>query len=242
MSSRLHRLALTDSTNEDARRLVERGAPSGTVVVADGQRAGRGRSGRTWFSPPGLNIYLTGLYRLPMPADRLSGLTLDAGTAVCQLVREVGVDALAKWPNDVLVGERKLAGILAELVLGEAPAVLIGVGLNVNLTADQLPSELAEIATSLRVETGRTHDRESLVMRLVGALDAAVDGYVRRGGPDVDAHAAVSALLGRRVWYRSGAGEVLGHVLGFAADGGLRVRADHSGRQATVHSGEVRLG
>ncbi len=241
MSSRLHSVEVTDSTNEDARRLAADGAPSGTVVVADAQRAGRGRSGRRWFSPAGVNVYLTGLYRPQLPVERLSGLALDVGTAVCGVIRELGVDAQAKWPNDVLVGGRKLAGILTELVLDDGPAVLVGLGVNVNLEATQLPLELAEIATSLRIETDRQHDRDALVTRLVGALDAAVERFERRGGPDIEAHAAVSSLLGQQVRYCGKAGDAEGEVVGFAADGGLRVRLSGTRHETTVHSGEVHL-
>jgi BirA family biotin operon repressor/biotin-[acetyl-CoA-carboxylase] ligase len=146
------------STNDVLKQAAREGAVEGTVVVAAAQTAGRGRHGRTWISPSG-NLFLSILLR---PADRtlLTLLPLAAGVAVAEALEAQGATCRLKWPNDVLASGRKLAGILAEASSDRAglDAVVVGIGINVNVPHDALPEELRATAVSLRDETGRTHD------------------------------------------------------------------------------------
>ena len=151
-------LASVSSTNDVAKEAARHGAREGLVVVAETQTAGRGRHGRQWTSPAG-NLFLSVLLRPRDPAV-LSLLPLAAGVAVAEAIEAQGVDGQLKWPNDVLVGERKIAGLLAEASTdaGRVDSVVLGVGVNVNLRASDVPAEIAGVTASLFEETGRTHD------------------------------------------------------------------------------------
>ena len=168
---RLQYHAAVDSTNDVAMSLAAAGAASGASVLADTQRAGRGRRGHAWHSPPGAGIYLSVVVRPPRGGPALSLVTLAAGIAVARAVRAAaGLDVELKWPNDVVVGRpwRKLAGVLCEAagVAGEAlEAVVVGMGVNVQPAA--FPPDLAARATSVEAELAREVDRPRLVVELL---------------------------------------------------------------------------
>jgi BirA family biotin operon repressor/biotin-[acetyl-CoA-carboxylase] ligase len=159
--------AQVESTNDVLKRAAREGAPEGTVAIAQVQTAGRGRQGRAWVSPPG-NLFLSILVR---PRNvTVSLLPLAAGVAVAEALARRGAACRVKWPNDVLVGERKLAGLLAEASSGAAgvESVVLGIGANVNLTAAEVPEELREVVTSLREESGREHDVAEVAAEVLG--------------------------------------------------------------------------
>jgi len=163
---------VTTSTQDVARREAEASAPHGTAVVADEQTAGRGRLGRAWHSPPGENLYITLILRPDAPLG--PKLAMVAPLAVARAVEEVTpLRAGIKWPNDVWIGGRKLAGVLIEAeVRGEEVAFsLVGIGVNVNMDVAAVP-ELAETATSLRRELGREVPREDVLASLLNHLEA----------------------------------------------------------------------
>src|SRR5581483_2965854 len=167
-----------DSTQRLARDLARAGAEEGTCVVAEAQSAGRGRLGRTWHSPPGTNLYCSVVLRPPLAPAAVPQLALVAGVAVAAAVAETTtLSAEIKWPNDVLVGGRKVAGILTELEaeLERVRFVIVGIGVNLNTTA--FPAELAERATSLALASGRPVDRAAFTGRLLAALE---ERYGRR--------------------------------------------------------------
>ncbi|ACY18507.1 biotin--[acetyl-CoA-carboxylase] ligase [Haliangium ochraceum] len=142
-------LAVCDSTNDEAQTRAQAGAAHGTVITADAQRAGRGRLGRAWHSPAGESLYLSCILRPEMAPAQAAAVTLAAGLGVADAVAALGVAAELKWPNDVRVAGRKLAGILCEMSSrGHAVSHLV-VGIGVNLGNRAFPDELAEIATSL---------------------------------------------------------------------------------------------
>ena len=217
---RVH-LRSTDSTNERARELALRGAPHGTLVTAAQQTAGRGRQGRSWVAPPGLALLCSLVLRDPR---RL--LPLAAGVAVGEVA---GPAALLKWPNDVLLERRKVAGILVEGRPQEGWAVL-GVGLNVALRAEDFPAELRERATTL----GLGHDElEPTLERLLGALER----WIYASEDEVlEAFRERDALLRQPVRWASGEG----HGAGIDGDGRLIV-ATGDGAVA-LEAGEVHLG
>lgn len=216
------------STNDELLAHALAGAPSGTAVAADRQTAGRGRRGRVWQTLPGEHILASILWR-PVglaPAD-LSGVTLDVGLALARLLAGHGIAARVKWPNDVLVGGLKIAGVLAELHDDPraGPMVVIGVGLDVNVARADLPPDLAAIATSVAAELGHEVDRMAWVADVVGAVRAATRAYELRAAPDVAAYAALCATLGQRVRVEDGR---LGEAVGIARDGALLVLFDAS--------------
>ncbi len=238
----VHRYDELASTNDEARRLVGQGAPDGTVVLARRQTGGRGRLGRHWFSPEG-NVFLSYVHQSRHRPEALAGLTLDAGTAIADVIADLGLEPALKWPNDVQLGGRKVAGVLTELVTdaphGQAVAI-VGVGVNVALRPADLPDALRPIATSLDVEAGQAFDPEDVALRVAARLRQKLAGFEATGAPDVAAYQRWFAQLGQRVRFVDPAdGVVAGVVQGVAHDGGLLVLADGAAAPTTVRAGEI---
>jgi BirA family biotin operon repressor/biotin-[acetyl-CoA-carboxylase] ligase len=218
-------LQSTGSTNDDARRLAAEGAPEGTVVLAERQSAGRGRLGRAWDSPERLGLYLSLLLRPADPQGPIGRYPIAAAVAVCDACREFAGDGVVlKWPNDVLAGGDKLAGVLSEMRQGPAGADLVlGIGINVNQVGRDFPSALRASATSLRLlRRGVPVDRESVAAALLQSLDAAIARLRADAWPEVAERFLRYApdANGRRVRLAAG-GE--GISRGLDASGALRV-------------------
>jgi len=207
----VRRHAELDSTNRLAADLARAGAPEGVVVVADHQTAGRGRLGRTWEAPPGSSLLMTVVLRPALDAGRLHLATMAVALAVADACADVaGFAPELEWPNDLVVHDRKLAGILAEAGFeGNAPRwVVVGIGLNVNWPAE-LPAELSGIAVAANHLAGRDVDRELLLAQLLeglanrcSSLDAVAEDYRRRCrtiGRDVRVELSGETLRGRAV-------------------------------------------
>ena len=168
--------ASVDSTNTWLKREAMSGAPDGLCVIADAQTAGRGRSGRSFLSAPERGIYLSVLLRPNCPPDVCATLTAHAAVAVCRAIERVcGVSPSIKWTNDILLGGRKICGILTELTLegesGDVDSVVIGIGINANNRNEEFPPELREIAGSIYTASGKHIHRASLAAALVEELD-----------------------------------------------------------------------
>ena len=213
------------STNTEAVEAARAGAGEGLVVVADHQTAGRGRLGRTWSTAPGTALLVSVLLRPPLPIDEVPIVLMAAGLAACDGVEgAAGFRPRLKWPNDLVVADRKLAGLLTESTGGADPAVVLGLGLNVG--AGAYPPDLPEPATSCEEEAGRTVDRAEVLVRLLSALEARYSTVLATGGrkATLDAYRADSATLGRRVRVELTGGEALeGEAAGVADDGRLVV-------------------
>jgi BirA family biotin operon repressor/biotin-[acetyl-CoA-carboxylase] ligase len=227
------------STNDLATASAERGAHEGYVIVADMQTAGRGRHGRSWCSPPGAGLYVSVVMR-PLP-HAVSLLTVAAGVAVAEGIRAAtGLAPTLKWPNDVYVGPRKLAGILAEAggIPGGAQHVVVGFG--VNLLPAAYPREIAERATSLEAELGRSVDRGAVLAECLAALSARYDDLQRgRSSAVLDAWRAFARpMLGRPVEWNGRKGMQRGVAEDVDESGALIVRTE-SGPERVI-SGEVR--
>ncbi|HEY7255029.1 MAG TPA: biotin--[acetyl-CoA-carboxylase] ligase [Methylomirabilota bacterium] len=174
----LHALDSVDSTQTEAQRLAAEGAPEGTVVTARHQRAGRGQRGHEWWDDPGESLLASLLLRPSAPPATAPQLSLVAGLAVADALDAVGAAARIRWPNDVLVRGRKVCGILAEASSGRAASgaraagdlhhVILGIGINLNQT--RFPAALADRATSLRLVTGRVHDRDAMLAALLAQI------------------------------------------------------------------------
>lgn len=208
--------------------------PEGAVATADHQTAGRGRLGRAWEAPPGTALLVSILLRPPADRD-LAEVSLLAALATAEAVDEAlefWRSAQIKWPNDVMVNRRKVAGILAEAREG---AVVVGIGVNVNQTRDQLPDDTRVPAASLRMLDGREHDRRALLADILARLDAYYASWLERG---LD---AVYGELGARDFLRGRRVTVDGEdalAVQIQRDGRLRVAVD-SGGERVLESGEV---
>jgi BirA family biotin operon repressor/biotin-[acetyl-CoA-carboxylase] ligase len=158
-------------------RLLRDDDAEGAVAVADEQSEGRGRLGRSWHAPAGTSVLVSILLRPPIEPSRLPELSLVAGGAVAEAIADLtGIDPAIKFPNDVLVGGKKVAGILAESSEGR---VVLGIGVNANQTAEQLPTDAQTEPTSLRIELGEPVDRAALLAAILSRLELAYDAWVR---------------------------------------------------------------
>ena len=236
-----------DSTNRIAESLALAGAPEGTVVVADGQTAGRGRLGRSFFSPPGRSLYLSALLRPEAPPEAVHAYVFAAAVAVAEtalrcLPPEVLVEI--KWPNDVLLGGRKTSGInLPVQLAGErVRSAVLGIGVNLNNRAREFPPELRAIATSLREAGGRPVDRVAFGEALLGRLEDEVETLRDGGfGKVLDRWRKFFRMQGVRV--RIGgpgvAREVEGEVRGVDAEGALLLERPGAGGPERILAGDV---
>jgi BirA family transcriptional regulator, biotin operon repressor / biotin---[acetyl-CoA-carboxylase] ligase len=237
---RLQHFASVGSTNSLLLAAAAEGAPEGTAYVADEQTAGRGRGAHEWHSPSGDGLYVSVLIRPPLPLREALWISLATGLAAQHAVRETAsLDIDIRWPNDLLLGRKKCGGILVETSV-EGPALrsaVIGIGINVNHA--QLPPELAELATSLRIESGRTHQREPLLIALLRALDLELTHLEGGASNLLDRFTAASTWVrGKRVQVAE-AGGYTGVTDGLDARGFLQVVEDNGARH-TVLSGGVR--
>jgi BirA family transcriptional regulator, biotin operon repressor / biotin---[acetyl-CoA-carboxylase] ligase len=219
------------STNDEAARYARAGASHGTLVIAERQEAGRGREGRAWASPIG-GLYFSAVMRPPLPLADVPPITLAIGIAVCDAARAFGADAALKWPNDVLIGDKKLAGVLVETQSqgGRLDSVIVGIGVNLG----SVPDAVASRGIALDV------DREAFIAELVSQLERWVDRYVacgldsiipswqQRMAPGLSARALID-------------GETLsGELAGIDLDGSLLLR-DDTGKVHRVRSGDVEV-
>jgi BirA family biotin operon repressor/biotin-[acetyl-CoA-carboxylase] ligase len=240
----IHLFRTVDSTNDEAAVLASKGALEGTVVIADAQRRGRGRLGRSWASPGGDGIYLSVILRPAIPPHDAPALTLLGGVAAAGAVQEAaGVDAGIKWPNDLMARGRKLGGILGEAAV-EAPRlhhVILGIGINVNQTGESFDGELRRTATSLRIEAGRPVDRTEVVRSICRGLDRWYDGFLSRGPAEViERLRQCCVTLGRVVVAKSGDQELRGLAVDVDETGALLVR-DTDQRLHRLLAGDVTL-
>ena len=233
------------STNDKAKELAAAGAEEGTLVIADAQTAGRGRLDRSWYSPAGLGLYVSFLFRPEMPVQSAAGPLMAVSLAAAEAVESVGIPGVVgiKWPNDLVADGRKLAGILCEL--GTAGDTIqwcvVGIGLNVNHAPQDFPEELRNKAVSVRELCHRRVDRLDLLLRLVRGvsrwyallLDEGMEALLPQ-------NRRRSAVLGREVRVETGSEVVVGTAVALEPDGSLRVRLE-SGAEEVLHVGDVHL-
>ncbi|WP_277963919.1 bifunctional biotin--[acetyl-CoA-carboxylase] ligase/biotin operon repressor BirA [Pseudomonas sp. RIT-To-2] len=229
-----------DSTNAEALRAVAQGREAPFMVLAERQTAGRGRRGRTWVSPFAENLYYSLVLRIDGGMRQLEGLSLVVGLAVMQALRELGIArAGLKWPNDVLVGQQKIAGILLELVGDPADVchVVLGIGINVNM---QSTDAVDQQWTSMRLESGKSVDRNQLVSLLSKRLQEYLVLHREQGFAPIQAQWEANHLWqGRAVSLIAGVNQVDGEVMGIDHQGALRLKVD--GVEKSFSGGELSL-
>ncbi len=229
------------STNEVAFRLAQDGASHGEVVISEQQTKGRGRRGRVWVSPPGGNLYFSAILRPELPPQRAPELTFVAAVALAQTLREAGAErASIKWPNDLLIDGRKVAGILTELSAEpeQVHFVVVGVGVNLNSPSSALPPEVAEVATSLQAARGGRVPRALFAAALFTRLEEWLDLHAEEGFAVVQkAWRGLNCTLGQEVLVKTEQREFTGVAEDVDAQGALLVRAAHGTER--VLSGDV---
>ncbi len=223
----------TPSTMDLARTAAGEGAPHGTLILAETQKAGRGRRGRGFFSPPGGSLYFTVILR--PSREEYARLPLSVPLAVCRACTREGVDAGIKWPNDIWVGERKLSGMLIDGETGPAGlTAYAGIGINVNADPTADPA-LRASATSLARELGREVSREGLLARVCDELEGTL---AMPETPLVEAYRGSSLVLGRLITVEEADGGYEARAVEIAPDGALVVERE-GGERLTVLAADV---
>ena len=233
----------TDTTNNRAREWALEGAPEGTLVVAEKQTAGRGRRGKVWESPLGTGIWMSLVLRPQIMPAEASVLTLLCGLATAEAIEaETGLSAGIKWPNDILINGKKAVGILTEMdcEMSEVHFVIPGIGINVNTAS--FPPEIAEIATSLYLECGKTVSRRRLVHKVLERLEEHYETFLRTGSfaAMLEDYRKHCITLGKEV-HVLGREPFFAEALDITPEGELLVRWADNGKEEVVFSGEVSI-
>ena len=240
----IHVFEQTTSTNDVIEKLARDGVKEGAVVFAESQTKGRGRLGRAWMSPARKGLWFSILLRPELRPQETTQLTVASATALRRAIQsETGLNPEIKWPNDILIGGKKVAGILTELSaeLDRVKHVILGVGVDVNLGANEFPQELRRTATSLKIETGKAVSRPELATAILRELDcdyARVCGNLFANVADEwEAHCTT---IGRVVTIRVGGRQVRGRAESLDDDGALLLRTEH-GHLERITGGDVTL-
>ncbi len=242
LGTEFHYFAEIDSTNIYARRLAEQGAREGGVVIAESQTGGRGRLGKRWVSPPNVNLYFSVILRPKLAAAKTPQITLMAAVALAETLQSfLPVPPVIKWPNDILVNGRKLAGILTEVSCGTEGVdfVILGIGVNVNYPLDLMPEEIRQRATSLSILCQKTISREDFLRRLIQHLDRCY-GEIEENGfaalaPRWEAY---FGLRGQRMRIELLDQVMFGTAKGIDQAGALLLEDDHGELQRVI-AGDV---
>lgn len=240
------RLEQTDSTNREALEMGLTGAAAGTVVVAETQTSGRGRLGKEWMSPPGTGLYFSIILRPRLAPNDLPKLTLAVGLAVCEALEQTcDLSPMLKWPNDILLADRKAGGILCEsgpLQKDNDPVVVAGVGLNLSTPLAAFPEPLQNRATSLALHTDQALDSEKIMTSIVNRVETVLVEFEAQGfAPILNRWRKRDATLGQHLQWVALNGQVVAGVsLGPNDEGILRVQ-DNSGQVHMVLSGDINL-
>lgn len=233
-----------DSTNIRARELAAEGYPEGTVVVAETQIAGRGRRGRNWYSPAGQGIYVSVLLRPHLPLREISRISLVAAAAVAEtLETEMELHPIIKWPNDILVNDKKIAGILSEAVtdMDGVEYVVVGIGININNEALDFPGDFRTAATSARAECGIPGSRIKVLQALLTRFESHYQQLLNGGFDQTLAKCkSMLSVLGQQVRLDTINGHLTGQAIDIDDNGFLMVR-DNTGTVHTVMSGEITI-
>lgn len=265
MNYQIHHMGEVDSTNLRVKEFAQKDAPEGTVAVADAQTAGRGRRGRTWISPSGSSIYMSLLLRPQIKPEQASMLTLVMGLAAAQVIRlQTGLDAKIKWPNDIVVHEKKVCGILTEMQVFPQGIEYVIIGVGVNVTQTSFPKEIEDMATSLLMEMHRCPlkngesamenteadgryehgqlciDKDRLLKEILDQFERYYADFLRDGDLQdmMDAYNQLLVSREREIRVLDPAGEYTGTTAGINELGELLVTKS-DGSVETVYAGEV---
>jgi BirA family biotin operon repressor/biotin-[acetyl-CoA-carboxylase] ligase len=233
---------MTSSTQTDAHRLVEHGAEEGTIVIAESQTSGKGRMGRSWFSPAGKGLWMSMILKPDIPIHFAPQLTMLTTVALCRAIKSAArVEVGIKWPNDLLVNNKKVCGILLESSAEDERLkyVIAGIGISINMRKDEFPEELHSKATSLFIESGKPVSREQLLLQFLKDFHLLYKLYKLNGfGAIRTLWEDKSITLGQRIRAETGGGVLEGMAERLNEIGGLVVLMNDGSRQ-TIYSGDI---
>lgn len=239
----IHHFHTIDSTNSKAYQLALSGAREGEVVVAESQDQGRGRMGRRWFSPPFSNLHLSVILRPNIPPHQASLITLMAAVATADAIhRFSSLSPVIKWPNDILLSGRKVAGLLNEIhsETDRIHFVILGIGVNLNVDRKMFPKEIRTIATSLKEEMGVTISRKNFLQCLLQELERWYEVFLKKGGtPVLKAWRDRAMIEGREIKVTSFGEIVTGMAVDIDSDGAL-ILETKKGERKRVVAGDIK--
>ncbi len=242
MGKTIHHFDTLDSTNAKAYQLALEGAEEGEVVIGESQEKGKGRLGRQWFSPPFLNLYLSVVLRPRIPPHQASLITLMAAVATADAIQQFsGLLPLIKWPNDLLLRDRKVAGLLNEIhsEIDRIHFVILGIGVNLNMDEDMFSKEIRTTATSLKIEMGRTISRKIFLQFFLQELERWYSIFINEGGAVIlKAWRSRAHIKGRRVNVTSFGETLAGVAIDVDSDGALILETANGERKRVV-AGDV---
>jgi len=242
MGKTIHHFQTIDSTNSKAYQLALEGADEGEVVLSESQEKGRGRLGRQWFSPPCLNLYLSVILRPKIPLHQAPLITLMAAVATTDAIRKFSeLLPQIKWPNDILLRGRKVAGLLNEIhsEMDRIHFVILGIGVNLNMDEKNVSEEIQSIATSLRIEMGETVSRKAFLQSLLLELERWYSIFLEEGSAVVlNAWRNRADIKGREVKVTSFGETVVGTAVDVDSDGALILETG-DGKQRRVMAGDI---
>jgi BirA family biotin operon repressor/biotin-[acetyl-CoA-carboxylase] ligase len=242
MGKTIHHFQTIDSTNSEAYQLALTGAKEGEVVIAESQKKGRGRLGRHWFSPPFLNLYLSVILRPHIPPQQASIITLMAAVATAEAIEKFsGLKPSIKWPNDILLRSRKVAGLLNEIhsEMDRIHFVVLGIGVNLNMDGRMFPKEIRPMVTSLKKEMGRTISRKAFLQSLLEELEEWYGIFLKKGGAAIlKAWRDRAQIEGKEVKVTSFGERVVGVAIDVDSDGALILETER-GEKKRIVAGDV---
>ena len=231
----------TGSTNADVRRMAEDGAENGLLVVADAQTSGKGRRGRQWESEKGTNLYFSMLLKPDIAPDKASMITLVAAYSVAKMIaKNTGLDAKIKWPNDIVVGKKKVCGILTEMNMERDYIHHIVVGIGINVNEEEFPDEIRDMATSLKKEVGRIVSRANLLCDILLQFEKDYSAFLAAEDlkPFIDDYNKMLVNKGALVKVLDPKGEFSG-IAGGINEEGMLIVFKENGQIEKVYAGEV---
>nr|WP_302328497.1 biotin--[acetyl-CoA-carboxylase] ligase [Salirhabdus salicampi] len=233
----------TESTQTIAHQLAQQGAIHGSVVVADEQLEGRGRLNRPWHSEKGSGIWMSMILRPEIQPHKAPQLTLLTAVAIVETLKKVcKIEPKIKWPNDIFIHDRKLAGILTEMQAetDQIQYVIIGLGLNVNHRSDDLPEALQNIASSIHIETGKQWPRAHIIQRFLVELEGLYEHFIQHGFAKIKEMWLANAYkIGEQITVHTRNKAWEGILLGIQDDGALRVEEVENKEQHILYSAEI---
>jgi BirA family biotin operon repressor/biotin-[acetyl-CoA-carboxylase] ligase len=242
MGRMVHYFHSLDSTNSKAYQLGLNGAKEGEVVIAESQEKGRGRLGRQWFSPPFLNLYISVILRPKILPHQASLITLMAAVATADAIEKFsGLLPLIKWPNDILLRDRKVAGLLNEIhsEMDRIHFVILGIGVNLNMDGKMFSKEIRPVATSLKIEIGRTVSRKAFLQFLLRELEGWYSIFLKEGsGAVLKAWRDRAHIKGRRVKVTSFRETLAGVAVDVDSDGALILETE-DGKRKRIVAGDI---
>ena len=233
-------LPVVDSTNNEAKRQAVKGAAHGTLFVTEQQTGGKGRLGRSWESPSRQGICMSLLLRPQISPYEVTRITSLAGLAVCRAIRALTpCPAMIKWPNDVIIGRKKVCGILTEMAAETERVHYVVTGIGINVNTPSFPEQLHQKATSLYLETGNLYFRAALLQQILYEFELCYDAYLTDATADLlTPYKELCATLGRKIGFTRNGKMLIATAVDISHRGGLLVKLEN-GKKLEIHSGEV---